>query len=93
MQQVPAILKQLNAGQISPQLQQMLPAINRAKQLISVVRSSGSLPAVLQQAIQTNPQAQQAMQMLQSGGDITGMINTLAQQRGIDPNELLKMLE
>ena len=93
MQQVPSILQQLNGGQISPQLQQMLPAINRAKQLISVVRSTGNLPAVLQQAIQTNPQAQQAMQMLQSGGDITGMISALAQQRGIDPNELIKMLE
>ena len=70
----------------------MFPAINQAKQVISVVRQSGNLPAVLQQLAQSNPQMQQAMNIINSGGT-TNMLYELARQRGIDPNELIEMLK
>ena len=92
--QVPQILQQLNGGQISPQLQAMLPAINQAKQMMGVIRSAQNPSAMLQQMVQSNPQMQQAMQILnQSGGDPTGMVYALSQQKGINPNELMELLK
>ena len=72
----------------------LIPAINKAKQVMSAVKAAQNPSAMVQQIIQSNPQAKQAMQMLtQYGGDLNSMVNTLARQKGIDPNELLRMLQ
>lgn len=89
---LPQILQQLSGKQLSPQLQQMLPAINQAKQMMGVVRSAQNPMAMLQQMAQSNPQMQQAMQIVNSGGT-SGMLYELARQKGIDPNELMELLK
>lgn len=41
-----------------------------------------------------NPQMQQVMQVIQqNGGDAKAAFYNMAQQRGVDPNEVLKQLQ
>ena len=48
----------------------------------------------MQQLIQNNPQLQQVMQMIQmSGKDPMALMEMLAKQKGIDPQEIMDLLE
>ena len=82
---LPQILQQLGGGlRIQPQIQQ----------LISMVKASGNPQQMLNQLMQTNPQMQQVMQLIQKhGGDPTKAFYALAEEKGIDPQQILDLLK
>ena len=82
---IPQILQQLGGGlKIPPQI----------RQIISMVKSSGNPQALLNQLMQTNPNMKQVMEIIQQyGGDANKAFYALAQQKGIDPQEILDLLK
>ena len=82
---IPQILQQLGGGlKIPPQIRQM----------ISMVKASGNPQALLNQLIQMNPNMKQVMEIVrQYGGDAEKAFYAMAEQKGIDPNEILDLLK
>ena len=82
---IPQILQQLGGGlRIPPQI----------RQLISMVKSSGNPQMMLSQLMQQNPQMQQVMALIQKhGGDATKAFYALAEEKGIDPQQILDLLK
>lgn len=82
---IPQILQQLGGGlKIPPQI----------KQMISMVKSSGNPQLMLNQLMQSNPQMQQVMQIVQKyGGDPNKAFYALAEEKGINPQEILDLLK
>lgn len=82
---IPQILQQLNGGlRIPPQIQQM----------IGLIKSSGNPQAMLMQLAQTNPNMKQVMEIVQQyGGDAEKAFYAVAQQKGIDPQQILNLLK
>ena len=67
--------------------------LSQIKNVINTIRSARNPQAMLSQMAQNNPQVQQVMNIVnQNGGDPQRAFYQLAQQKGIDPNEILKML-
>lgn len=63
------------------------------KQIFGMVRSSGNPQMLLQQMLGNNPQYAQVQQLIsESGGDAQRAFYSLANQMGIDPNEVLNAL-
>lgn len=82
---LPPILQQLQGNQGSN--------LAQIKNMLSMVRSAGNPTAMLNQLAQNNPQLKSVMDMVsRSGGDPRKAFYELAQQRGVDPNEILNML-
>ena len=83
---IPQILQQLNAN--SP------GNLGQIKNLMQMVRSAGNPQALLSQMAQSNPNMRQAMDLVQQyGGDAQKAFYALAQQRGVNPDEILNMLK
>ena len=82
---LPQILQQLGGGlKISPQIAQM----------IRMLKSAGNPQLMLSQIMQMNPQMQQVMQLVQKhGGDPTKAFYALAEEKGIDPQQILDLLK
>lgn len=82
---IPQILQQLNGGlRIPPQIRQM----------IGMLKSSGNPQAMLMQMMQNNPNVKQAMEIVQQyGGDAEKAFYALAEQKGINPQEILDLLK
>ena len=82
---IPQILQQLNGGlRIPPQIRQM----------IGMLKSSGNPQALLMQMMQNNPNVKQAMEIAQQyGGDAEKAFYALAEQKGINPQEILDLLK
>ena len=82
---IPQILQQLGGGlHIPPQIRQM----------ISMVKASGNPQAMLNQLIQTNPNMKQVMEIVQQyGGNAEKAFYALAEQKGINPQEILDLLK
>ena len=81
---VPQILQQLGGLRIPPQIRQM----------INMVKSSGNPQALLAQLAQTNPNMKQVMEIIrQYGGDANKAFYAIAEQNGIDPQEILNLLK
>lgn len=79
---------------ILQQLAMANPMTGQIKQMMSMVQSAQNPQAMLNQMMQNNPQMQQAMKLInQHGGDAQKAFYSLAQERGIDPQEILKMLK
>ena len=76
--------------QILQQLQGAGP-MGQIRNMINMVRSMGNPQAMVQQMAQNNPQVRQILQ--QYGGDPKRAFYGLAQQAGIDPDELIGMLK
>ena len=82
--------------QILQQLQRVgLPGnLGQIKQMMDAVKSAGNPQAMLNQMMQNNPQMRQVMDLVnQHGGDAQKAFYSLAEQRGIDPNQILNMLK
>lgn len=59
-----------------------------------MVKSSRNPQAMLQQLISQNPQVQNVMKYVNdNGGDPKAAFYKLAQEKGVDPNEVLKMFQ
>ena len=82
---IPQILQQLGGGlKIPPQIRKM----------INMVKASGNPQAMLNQLIQMNPNLRQVTEIIQQyGGDENKAFYALAEQKGIDPNEILDLLK
>ena len=81
---LPQILQQLGGLRIPPQIRQM----------INMVKSSGNPQALLAQLAQTNPNMKQVMEIIrQYGGDANKAFYAIAEQNGIDPQEILNLLK
>ena len=79
---------------ILQQLAMANPMTGQIKQMMSMVQAAQNPQAMLNQMMQNNPQMQQAMKLInQHGGDAKKAFYSLAQERGIDPQEILKMLK
>lgn len=82
---IPQILQQLSASS---------PGMGQIKNLMQMVRSSGNPQAMLGQMMQNNPQMKQVMDVVnQYGGDAQKAFYALAQQRGVNPDDILNMLK
>ena len=82
---IPAILQQLGKSQ---------PAMGQIKQMMQMVRSAGNPQAMLQKLAMNNPQVRQVMEIVQKhGGDPMTAFRAEAEARGVDPEEILRMLK
>ena len=64
--------------------------INNLNQLLSM----GNNPQqIIQNAIASNPQLQQTFSQINGGGNMKALVLQLAQQRGIDVNQMIQFLQ
>ena len=71
----------------------LLGNLSPIKQALNLVKSAGNPQAMMSQIMQNNPQYAEAMKLVQeAGGDAKTAFYTLAQQQGVDPDQILKML-
>ena len=84
---LPQILQQLQKTSLPGNLGQI-------KNMMNMVRSAGNPQAMLAQMMQNNPQMRQVMDVVnQYGGDPQKAFYAIAQQRGVNPDEILNMLK
>ena len=82
---MPQILQQLGGGvTIPPQI----------KQMFQMVKSAGNPNAMIAQLEQMNPQMKQVIDLVRaSGNDPKAAFYRLAQQRGVNPQDILDQLK
>ena len=72
----------------------MTQALGPIRQMMSMVRAAGDPRAMLGQLAMNNPQLKQVMEIVQKhGGDPMAAFRAEAEERGVDPNEILNMLK
>lgn len=75
------------------QLAKSNPMMERVKQMMQTVKTAQNPNAVLNQMVMSNPQLKQVMDIVQQyGGDPQKAFYALAEQRGVNPQEILDML-
>ena len=68
--------------------------LSQIKNMMNMIRSARNPQAMLQAMMQNNPQMRQVMDLIsQSGGDPKAAFYKLAQEKGIDPQQILDMLK
>lgn len=83
------MLGQLNTSKLAGLSNRLAPI----KNMMAAVRNAGNPSAMMQQFALQNPQMQKAMQMIQqSGGDPKTAFYKLADQMGVNGDDILKML-
>ena len=87
---IPQILQQLGMQAV-----QKSPLLGQIQNLSQIVKAAKNPEMLLQQMIsQKNPQMQQAMDYVkQYGGDPKAAFEKLAEEQGIDPNEIMQMFK
>lgn len=75
-------------------LNRQLPQnLNNIKNMMNMVKSAGNPQAMMQSMIQNNPQMKQVMDIVNnSGGDPKAAFYKMAEEKGVDPEEILSML-
>ena len=64
------------------------------KNMMNMVKSAGNPQMMLQQMISQNPQMKQVMDLVnQNGGDPKAAFYKMAEEKGINPDEILNMLK
>lgn len=67
--------------------------LNSALGLFNMLKGSSDPMKVLQSMAQTNPKIKQAFDYVQqNGGDVQSAFYKLAEQNGVDPNNILNMI-
>jgi hypothetical protein len=86
------LFQQLNPqNNANPQLQNSIAGVKR---MMNTFRMATNPKQALQSAMEQNPQVQQAMGFVrQLGGDPKTAFYKLAEQKGVDPNEVLNALK
>ena len=70
------------------------PMMSQIKQMMGMINSSGNPQAMMNQMIANNPQFKQVMDLInQFGGDPRKAFYALAEQKGVDPNDILSMMK
>ena len=77
------------------QLGRSLPSnLNQIKQMANMFKNAKNPQMLIQNMMMQNPQMKQVMDFInQNGGDAKSAFYKLADQRGVDPNEILNMLK
>ena len=77
------------------QLGRSLPSnLNQIKQMGNMFKNAKNPQMLIQNMMMQNPQMKQVMDFInQNGGDAKSAFYKLADQRGVDPNEILNMLK
>ena len=79
---------------ILQQLAKTSPMMGRIKQMMNMVRMSQNPTAMINQMMANNPQMKQVMDIVnQYGGDPDKAFRTLAEQNGIDPQEIMNIFK
>lgn len=75
------------------QLAKASPMMGQIKQMMGLLRTAQNPNAMLNQMVMNNPQIKQVMDIVQQyGGDPMRAFYAVAEQKGVDPNEILNML-
>ena len=84
----------LNLLNQSEGLQQRLKSLNQIKDMMNRIRYADNPQALLLQMIQQNPQLQQVMNYInQNGGDPKQAFYKMAEEKGTNPDDILKLLK
>lgn len=68
--------------------------LNQIKSMMNFIKSSGNPQAMLENLMQNNPNYQKVVQLVRdNGNDPKKAFYSYAQQLGVDPNEIIKMLQ
>lgn len=67
-------------------------SLNQIKQMMNMVRSAGNPQAMLQSLAQQNPQMQQVMDLVNQAGDPKTAFYQMAEEKGVNPEQILSML-
>ena len=68
--------------------------MSTVKQMMGMLNASQNPQAMLNQLMQSNPQMKQVMDVInQSGGDAKKAFYSLAEQKGVNPQDILDMLK
>ena len=80
--------------QMNPILQRMqTPNLNQIRNMMNTVKNAGNPQAMLMNMAQNNPRIKQAMDVInQSGGDPQKAFYALAEQKGVNPEDILSQL-
>ena len=72
----------------------MVQNLQPIKNMMNMLRGAGNPSMMLQQMMSQNPQMQQAIQYVnQNGGNAKQAFYKLAEQKGVNPDEILNMLK
>ena len=83
---IPAILQQLGRGQ-------MVQTAGKIMQMMQMVKTAANPQAAINMLAMNNPQMKQVMDIVQKhGGDPMTAFRKEAEERGVDPDEILRML-
>ena len=76
------------------QLAKANPMMQNVRQMMGMLNSSQNPQAMINQMVSNNPNLKQVMDFInQSGGDPKKAFYALAEQKGINPQEILDMLK
>ena len=79
---------------ILQQIARANPMMQKVKQMMNMVNGAQNPQMMLNQLFTNNPQFKQVMDLIQSaGGDPQKAFYDLAQQKGINPQDVLDMLK
>ena len=86
-----SLYQQLNPNQAGMSLPNN---ISQIMNMMNMVKNAGNPKAMLNSLISKNPQMKSVMDMVQqSGGDPKAAFYKMAEQKGVDPNTILQMLQ
>lgn len=66
--------------------------LNKVKPLVDAFRNSNNPQALAISLMKTNPNVRQALNYMKQNGGGQAAVLKLANEKGVDPNEILKML-
>ena len=76
------------------QNQQANPLLNgNVKQMANMMKYMNNPQAMLTQMAQSNPQAKQVLDLMNSGTSPKDLFYKMAEEKGVDPNEILNMFK
>lgn len=88
------ILQALAASQTPSNAAVVNPQLARIKQMMNTLRASQNPQELLAQMFQNNPQMKTVMDAIrQNGGDPKKAFYAMAQQKGINPDDILNALK
>ena len=69
------------------------PKMMQIKQMAGMIRSARDPQSMINQLMMSNPNLKQVMEIVnQYGGDSMRALTTIAKENGIDPNDILNMM-
>ena len=79
---------------ILQQIARANPMMSQIKNMMGMVNSAQNPQMMMNQLVSSNPHLKQAMDLInQCGGDPKTAFYKLAEQKGVDPNDILNMLK